>query len=386
LSRTPRTLVTRARRVVVKVGSAVLTTEGLGLDRARIEALTSELATLKAAGRDVVLVSSGAIAAGFAKLGLSGSRRNASLPFKQAAAAVGQSALMWSYESAFSVHGIRVAQVLLTADDLASRPRFLNARSTMVALLDREVIPVVNENDTVAVEEIKFGDNDNLSAMVAHLVDADLLILLSDVEGLYSADPKHNPTARLVPVVERLSGSLAEAAGGASSVGTGGMRSKVSAARKLTARGVPVVIASGRRERVLGDLFDGREVGTIFLPQAHPSRGRKHWIAHIAAPRGSISVDAGALAALVSRGKSLLPGGVTAVSGSFRMGDCVTCLDPGGRPFARGLIRYSASDLTRIKGLRTSQIALVLGRKDYDEVIHRDDLALLGRDDVSPPR
>jgi len=371
-----RALVTRARRVVIKVGSAVLTAGGAGLDRGRIEALAADMAAV-GEGRELVLVSSGAIAAGFAKLGLTHERKRAPLPLKQAAAAVGQSALMWAYESAFAQHDLKVAQVLLTADDLASRSRFLNARGTMAALLDQRVVPIVNENDTVAVDEIKFGDNDNLSAMITHLVDADLLIILSDIDGLYSADPKQHPDARLIPLVEKTSAEVEKLGGGASSVGTGGMRSKLMAARKVTQRGVPMVVASGRRERVLTELFAGVELGTLFLPQARRAESRKHWIAHIAAPRGTVRVDAGAVAALVQRQKSLLPGGVVAVDGSFKMGDCVTCVDPAGQAFARGLIRYSAAELGRIKGLKTSQIEGVLGYKDYDEVIHRDDLVLL---------
>ncbi len=369
----------RARRVVVKVGSAVLTAAGAGLDRGRIEALAADIAAL-AASREVVLVSSGAIAAGFAKLGLAHERKRATLPLKQAAAAVGQSALMWTYESAFAPHGVKVAQVLLTADDLASRTRFLNARGTLAALLAHDVLPIVNENDTVAVDEIKFGDNDNLSAIVAHVIDADVLVVLSDVDGLYSSDPRRDPAARLVPFVERAGAETERVAGGASGVGTGGMRSKVLAARKVNARGVPMVVASGRRDHVLRDLFAGVELGTLFLPRPRPAASRKHWIASVATSRGSVTLDGGAVAALVDKKKSLLPGGVIAVTGSFKMGDCVTCVDPGGRAFARGLIRYSAADLVRIKGLKTSQIAAVLGRKDYDEVIHRDDLVLLGAD------
>ncbi len=373
---TPAVALQRARRVVVKVGSAVLTANGAGLDAARIATLAGELFAL-GSERQVVLVSSGAVAAGFSKLGITSKRRGAALPLKQAAAAVGQSSMMWAYESAFAKFGIKVAQVLLTAEDLANRTRFLNARSTMGALLEHAVLPIVNENDTVAVSELKFGDNDNLAAMVCHLVDADLLIILSDIAGLYTKDPKRDRAARLIPVVARIDQEIEALAGGTLGVGTGGMSSKILAARKVTSRGLPMIITSGHGPRPLGAIGDNDFAGTLFLPKKKRVHGRKYWIANLATPRGTLMVDDGAHAALVTRGKSLLPSGITAVSGSFKVGDCVACVDSQNRTFARGLTRYASFDLMRVKGLKTSEVAAVIGHKDYDEVIHRDDLALL---------
>jgi glutamate 5-kinase len=325
----------------------------------------------------VIIVSSGAIAAGLAKLGLK-KTRGMPLPVKQAAAAVGQSGLMWMYEKTFGMHGRKVAQVLLTREDLSNRTRFLNARNTLHTLLDYGVVPVINENDTVAVDEIKFGDNDNLSGMVVHLADADLLVILSDIDGLYTADPRTNPDAKFVPLVEKLTVEVERWAGGAqTTVGTGGMRSKIMTAKRVGAYGVPMVIVNGRKQGVLRLLFDGKDAGTLFVPREHRNRSRQHWIAYTACSTGGVIVDEGGRDALVNRNKSLLPGGVVRVEGTFRAGECVNCTDLKGTVFARGLIKYSSADLEKIKGLKTSQITSVLGRKDYDEVIHRDDLVLL---------
>lgn len=370
-------LVTRAKRVVIKIGSAVLTGTGEGLDHQRIERIAAEIASIMEQKREVIIVSSGAIAAGLAKLGLKRTR-GMPLPLKQAAAAVGQSGLMWMYEKTFAVHGRKVAQVLLTREDLANRGRFLNARNTMHTLLEHGVIPVVNENDTVAVDEIKFGDNDNLSGMVVHLADADLLVILSDIDGLYTADPRVRRDAQLIPVVEKLTPEMEQGAGDAfTGVGTGGMRSKLMAAKKVGAYGVPMVIINGRSDGSLRSLFEGREPGTLFLPRETRDQGRKHWIAYTACSTGGIVVDDGARDALENRNKSLLPGGIVKVQGSFKAGDCVNCADLKGQVFARGLSKYSSDDVNRIKGLKTSEIAGVLGQKDYDEVIHKDDLAIL---------
>lgn len=370
-------LITRARRVVIKIGSAVLAGSGEGLDQKRIGRLAAEIAAIMEQRREVLVVSSGAIAAGLAKLGLKRAR-GMPLPLKQAAAAVGQSGLMWTYERAFGEHGRKVAQVLLTREDLANRTRFLNARNTLHTLLEHGVIPVINENDTVAVDEIRFGDNDNLSGMVVHVADADLLVILSDIDGLYTADPRKNSDARLIPLVERLTAEIEQGAGDAfTGVGTGGMRSKLIAARKVGAYGIPMVIVNGRKEGSLQALFGGGEIGTLFLPRETRDRGRKHWIAYTAASAGGIVVDDGAKDALARRNKSLLPGGIVNVQGSFKAGDCVNCSDLKGQVFARGLSKYSSDDVNRIKGLKTSQIAGVLGRKDYDEVIHKDDLVIL---------
>jgi glutamate 5-kinase len=372
-----KTIFAKARRIVIKVGSAVLTSSEQGLDQDRIERLASDISSIMGQGREVVLVSSGAIAAGLAKLGL---RKTKSMPLslKQAAAAIGQSGLMWMYEKTFGTHGKKVAQVLLTREDLSNRTRFLNARNTLQTLLDYDVIPIINENDTVSVDEIKFGDNDNLSGMVVHLADADLLIILSDIDGLYTADPKIDASAELIPVVEKITAEMERSAGDAhTSLGTGGMRSKLMTAKKVGAFGAPMVILNGRKNGVLQALFEGAAVGTLFLPKPEKQDSRKHWIAYTVCSNGRVLVDDGALEALMNKGKSLLPGGIASVEGTFKIGDCVTCVDRSGNAFARGLVKYSSADLDRIKGLKTSQIESVLGHKDYDEVIHRDDLVIL---------
>jgi glutamate 5-kinase len=377
ISQDRKNLFSKAKRIVIKVGSAVLTGAGEGLDQKRIEQLAGEIASIIDSGHEVVLVSSGAIAAGLAKLGLK-KTRGMPLPLKQAAAAVGQSGLMWMYEKTFGAHGKQVAQILLTREDLSNRTRFLNARNTLQTLLEHGVVPVINENDTVAVDEIKFGDNDNLSGMVVHLTDADLLVILSDIDGLFTADPRLNPSAELIPVVEKITAEMERGAGDAqTAVGTGGMRSKIMAAKKVGAYGVPLVIINGRKTCALLSLFDGKNIGTIFLPKAERNRSRQHWIAYTACSAGGIVVDDGGREALVNKGKSLLPGGVVRIEGTFKAGDCVNCSDSRGNVFARGLTKYSSSDVEKIKGLKTSQIVSVLGHKDYDEVIHRDDLVLL---------
>lgn len=364
-------------RIVLKVGTAVLASSDNGLDQNRIEQLAEEISRLLDQGHEVILVSSGAIAAGLTKLGLV-KKKGMPLSMKQAAAAIGQSGLMWMYEKTFGFHGRKVAQVLLTRDDLSNRTRFLNARNTLQTLLDYGVVPIINENDTVSVDEIKFGDNDNLSGMVVHLADADLLVILSDIDGLYTADPKLDPTAELIPVVEKITADLERGAGDAQSlVGTGGMRSKIMTAKKVGAYGVPMVIINGKKPGLIHDLFKGQEVGTVFLPKPEKQDSRKHWIAYTVSTTGKLTVDDGGREALVSKGRSLLPGGIVRVEGNFKVGECVTCLDRKGTAFARGLVKYSSHDLDRIKGLKTSQIASVLGHKDYDEVIHRDDLVLL---------
>jgi glutamate 5-kinase len=372
-----KTIFSKSRRIVIKIGSAVLTSSDKGLDQNRIERLASEISSIMDQGREVILVSSGAIAAGLAKLGLKKSK-GMPLSLKQAAAAVGQSGLMWAYEKTFASRGRKVAQILLTREDLSSRMRFLNARNTLLTLLDYGVIPIINENDTVSVDEIKVGDNDNLSAMVVHLADADLLIILSDIDGLYTADPNLDASAKLIPLVEKLTAEVERGAGDAQTpIGTGGMRTKMMAAKKVGAYGAPMVILNGKKNNVLQALFEGREVGTLFLPKAEKQDSRKHWIAYTVKCSGRILIDDGAVEALLHKGKSLLPGGIVTVEGNFKVGDCVTCADPSGNDLARGLVKYSSQDLDQIKGLKTSQILSVLGHKDYDEVIHRDDLVIL---------
>ncbi len=377
MQKTRKEIFTKSRRIVIKIGSAVLTSSEQGLDQGRIERLAADISAIMEQGREVILVSSGAIAAGLAKLGLK-KTKGMPLSLKQAAAAVGQSRLMWMYEKTFSTHGKNVAQVLLTREDLSNRMRFLNARNTLQTLLDHEVVPIINENDTVSVDEIKFGDNDNLSGMVVHLSDADLLVILSDIDGMYTSDPKVDSNAEFIPLVEKITADVERGAGDAqTTVGTGGMRSKIMTAKKVGAFGVPMVIVNGKKNGVLLALFDGKEVGTLFLPKADKQDSRKHWIAYTVRPAGTIMVDGGAVEALVHKGKSLLPGGIVKVDGNFKIGDCVTCTGKSGTAFARGLVKYSSEDLERIKGLKTSQIEGVLGHKDYDEVIHRDDLVIL---------
>ena len=369
-------IVKEARRVVIKVGSRLVASKGMGLNGERIDQLAVELAGLKALGKEIVMVSSGAIVCGIEKLGLKEYPK--SLPLKQAAAAVRQSRLMWAYEKAFEKQGQKVAQVLLTSEDLANRARFLNSRHTLTALLEHGVVPIINENDTVAVDEIRFGDNDSLAGMVAHLVDADLLVILSDVDGLYTADPRHNPKATLIPVVTEVTAEIEQRAGGTTSFeGTGGMRTKVLAARKAATYGVATAIVSGERPGQLSALFDGQGIGTVFLPKGERLPSRKHWIGYTVKAKGRLTLDDGAVEALARKGKSLLPSGITAVHGDFNTGDCVACTDRSGREVAKGFANYSSEAIAKIKGLKSSEIQKTLGYKDYDEVIHRDNLVIL---------
>ena len=366
-------LVRRARRVVVKIGSNVLAGPH-GLRRERVRALAGDIARLVASGRQVVVVSSGAVAAGAARLG----PRRSRIEWRQAAAAVGQIGLMAAYERAFGAHERQVAQVLLTHADLADRRRYLNARHTLLTLLGLGIVPVVNENDTVAVEELKFGDNDDLSALTAALVEADLLVMLSDVEGLYTRDPRVDPSATIVRLARADDGLLAAAGPSRSGVGTGGMASKVAAARKAAAAGIPSFIADGTRDDVLAALFDpALEAGTLIVAESDPLTRRKHWIAYTLKPRGVLHVDQGAERALARGGRSLLPSGVRAVEGAFGVGDCVSCVGPDGREFARGLVSYAAAEVERIKGAHSRDIERLLGYKGSDEVIHRDDLVVV---------
>lgn len=359
-----------ARRVVVKVGSGVLSGRSGGLDGAVIARLAREVAQARSAGREVLVVSSGAILAGRQRLKLSG---RPSIELKQAAAAVGQSRLMRTWEAALARSRLTAAQVLLTSDDLKHRERYLNARNTLLSLLSLGVVPVINENDTVAVEEIKFGDNDGLSALVAGLVDARLLVLLTDQAGLFTADPRREPSARLLSEVAP--GQALPELGSAGPHGTGGMASKARAAAQAAAGGIAAVVADGTKPGTLAAVLAGEDAGTFFAPVEKPLAKRRQWLAFAARPKGRIVVDAGARAALAERGKSLLPSGVRSLSGSFERGDPVGLFE-GGREFARGLTNFSSADLARIKGLKTSQVEAVLGSKPADEVVHRDNLVV----------
>jgi glutamate 5-kinase len=368
--------ITPARRVVVKVGSSLVATRDAGLRPERIERLAEDLNRLREGGREVLLVSSGAIVSGIRKLGLATYPKT--LPLKQAAAAVGQSRLMWAYEKAFERLGRKVAQVLLTHEDLADRRRFLNARHTLTTLIGLGVIPIINENDTVAVEEIRFGDNDSLAAQVAHLVDADLLIILSDVDGLFTADPRKDPTAELIPLVADITRDIEARAGVSSSPeGTGGMATKIQAAKKVAAYGVATLILNGGVSGALASVFDGAGLGTLILPRGRRLTGRKQWIAFTLKPKGSLVLDEGAVEALARRGKSLLASGIVEVCGEFEPGDPVLCSDRHGKEFAKGLVNFHADTLRKIRGLKTAEIRKALGLQEYEEVIHRDNLVLL---------
>ena len=366
----------RARRVVVKVGSQILSS-GDGIEETRLRELVRELAELHERKKEIVIVSSGAVAAGMTRLGRKD--RPKTIPEKQALAAVGQIKLMALYERAFSKFDKSVAQVLLTADDLANRQRYINAKHTFHMLLASSIIPIVNENDTVAVEEMKFGDNDHLSALVATLLEADLLVILSDVEGVYDVDPRVHENARLIPLIGEARG-IRQAIGGESLsvAGTGGIVTKLAAAEEAAAAGIPTIITSGLQQGALGKVFAEKEtVGTLILAEANRLTSRKHWIAYNLKPTGEIIVDQGAHDAVVQKGKSLLPSGLKEIRGAFGVGECVRCLDGQGQEFARGLVNYSAQELNRIKGLHTSRIEKVLGYKGFDEIIHRDDLVVL---------
>ena len=369
----------RVRRVVVKLGSGTVTDPGAGLRLSTIRALAAQLSNALAAdGVSFVVVTSGAIAAGQEKLGMAERPRTVSL--KQAAAAVGQTSLMRAYERAFEKRGRHVAQLLLTHDDFESRERYVNARNTLLALLARGIVPIVNENDTVATEEIRLGDNDHLATLVTQMIGADLLILLTDSDGLQTKDPHRHADARRIPVVENLDDAFVREAVGrrVSSAGTGGMASKLRAARVLSASGIPVVIASGLSRRSILDILRGRDTGTLILPRRTGKlRSRKMWIAYAMNAQGTILVDGGARKVLMEGGKSLLPAGVTGARGRFRPGDAVSIADRRGRVFARGIARWSSEQVDRGKGKRSAEVRALLGPGTPAEVVHRDDLTIL---------
>lgn len=369
-------LLTQAKRIVVKVGSSLIASRELGLREDRLDRICTELAAIKQQGRELLLVTSGAIVSGIKKLGLAAYPKH--LPVKQAAAAVGQSRLMWAYEKAFERQGFSVAQILLTHQDLADRRRFLNARHTLTTLLEFGVIPIINENDTVAVEEIRFGDNDTLAGQVAHLVDADLLVILSDVDGLFTADPRRHPNAALIPEIHEVTDDVQRLAGDSSTFeGTGGMMTKVRTAKKVSEYGVATLLLNGQTEGVLGRVLAGAPGGSLFYPHRQRLSSRKHWIAFTLRARGHVSLDEGAVEAVLQRGKSLLASGIVSVGGEFEAGDAVACRDPHGREIAKGLVNFSSETLARIKGMKTADIRQTLGQQEYEEVIHRDNLVIL---------
>ncbi|MBN1958747.1 MAG: glutamate 5-kinase [Desulfuromonadales bacterium] len=371
-----KALLSHVKRVVVKIGSGVIS-DAAGLDEKQVAAISEQVCQLLDRGLEVIVVSSGAVAAGKGQLGIHG--RPQTIPQKQAAAAIGQTRIIREYKETFRARHYNVAQVLLTRDDLSNRRRYLNARNTVMTLLEYGVTPIVNENDTVVVEEIRFGDNDNLSALVTNLVEADMLIILSDVDGFYDQDPAEHAEARLIPVVERVTPAI-EGMGGKTSgtLGTGGMFTKLKAAKKAALSGVGTLIVNGRSPQILTRIFAGEEVGTYFLPAQSKLTAKKHWIAFSKKPRGKLIIDDGGKQAVVQGGKSLLPSGICGVDGGFERGDAVRLCDRSGQEFARGVISYSLAETLQIMGKQSAEIAKILGYKYRDEVIGRDDLVLTG--------
>jgi glutamate 5-kinase len=363
------------RRIVVKVGSGVLTAaRGLNLEVMR--AIGGEICSLSDRGIESILVSSGAMASGLRKIGLA--KRPEEIPKRQAIAAVGQAGLILEYERIFERFGKKVAQILLTGDDLGNRKRYLNARNTLNTLLSWKIVPIINENDTVMVEEIKFGDNDNLAAMITLLMDADLLINLTDIDGLYTKDPRSFPDAELIPKVSVIKKDLEKLASAIpGTLGTGGMLSKIKAARKVTASGVPMVIANGGKAEIITRILSGEPEGTFFVPETERLPRRKCWIGFTLKPKGIILIDDGAAGAVRERGKSLLPSGVVGVEGEFGVGSPVEVKQLLGEHIGTGLVNYSAADIRKIMGLKSDMIMERLGEKPYDEVIHRDNLVVV---------
>ena len=370
-----RDKVTGARRWVVKIGSALLTADGRGLDRAAMAVWVEQMVALHAAGVELVLVSSGAVAAGMSRLGWSA--RPSAIHELQAAAAVGQMGLVQAWESSFGEHGKHTAQILLTHDDLSDRKRYLNARSTLRTLVELGAIPVINENDTVVTDEIRFGDNDTLAALVANLVEADLLVILTDRDGMFDADPRNNPDAQLISEARADDPALDAVAGGTGgALGRGGMQTKLRAARLAARSGAHTVIVGGRIERVLDRLKAGELLGTLLLPERGLLAARKQWLAGHLQTRGSLTLDDGAVQALLRGHKSLLPVGVKQVQRNFRRGEMVVCLAPDGAEVARGLANYSAAEAQKIVGQGSDAIEQLLGYVDEPELIHRDNLIL----------
>ncbi|QCX34448.1 glutamate 5-kinase [Caloramator sp. E03] len=363
-------------RIVIKVGTSTLTHENGRLNISSIESIVRQIADLINRGKEVILVTSGAIGAGIGRLGLK--TKPKTIPEKQAAAAVGQGILMHIYEKLFAEYGQIVAQVLLTREDMSHRIRFLNARNTLFALLDNNVIPIINENDAIVTEEIKFGDNDTLSACVASLVEADLLILLSDIDGFYDSDPHINPNAKLISWIDKITPEIEAAAGGAGShLGTGGMATKIKAAKIAVSAGTSMVIANGSNPKIITDIITGKNIGTWFKPKEKPLHARQRWIAYSTKIKGKIYVDDGAEKAIIVNKKSLLPSGITKISGKFSEGQVVSILNSKDKEIAKGIVNYSSNEIEQIKGLNSSQIENILGHKNYDEVIHKDNMVIL---------
>lgn len=361
-----------ARRWVIKVGSALLTDDGRGLDASMVKQLAGQLAALRSQGREVVLVSSGAIVAGLARLNLA--ERPHEVHLSQAAAAVGQSALVRAYEEHLSPHGVTTAQILLSHADVRARDRYLNARSTLSTLLDMAVLPIVNENDTVVTDEIRLGDNDTLAALVANLVDADALLILTDQDGLMDSDPRETATAQLIQSADVHDPALDDIAGTGSALGRGGMATKLSAARLAARSGTGTVIANGRHADVIDEVVGGAPIGTFLQTHRQPQSARKQWLASLLHAKGALVLDDGAVKSVSQQGRSLLPIGIVEVSGEFQRGDLVSCVDSTGRERARGLVNYASNEAVALKGKGSADIEAILGYRGEEEMIHRDNL------------
>ncbi len=364
----------QATRVVVKIGSGVLTLNH-GLNTDIMETIASQISRLWQDGTQIILVSSGAIASGVKKIGFK--RRPDGIPARQASAAVGQAGLILTWEKAFSHYGLKVAQLLLTRDDLSHRRRYLNARNTINKLLSWDIIPIINENDTVVIEEIKLGDNDNLAAMITLQMDADILVNLTDIDGLYDKDPRIHEDARLIEEADTITKKMEAAAQGIpGNLGTGGMSSKLKAAKKCSRAGIPMIIAGGLNPNILTDIFSGRPRGTYFIPGRRKFNSRKCWIAFTLKTQGAVILDKGAEEAIISRGKSILPIGITSVEGGFPRGAAVEIRTQDGTPLGKGLVNYASRDIRCIMGIKSTNIVDILGSKPYNDVIHRDNMAI----------
>lgn len=370
-------ILSKVRKIVIKIGTGVLTTENGYVDKDQIKRLSEQVVALKKMGYDVVVVSSGAIGSGMGELGIE--KRPGTLPELQAVAAIGQSKLISTYDECFKLHGYHAAQILLTREDFEDRQRYLNTCNTIHTLFQLNAIPVVNENDTISVDEIKFGDNDALSALVTNLLNAELLIILSSVDGLYDKYPTGKGKASVISVIENVSDEVKQLAFDVKTKrGIGGMQTKLEAASVVTNAGEAVIIANGRMDGVLKKIVQGEHIGTLFLPREVKMVSRKRWIGYTTKPKGTIYVDGGAMHALTEKGKSLLASGIVAVEGTFNKGDTISVCDKGnGEVIARGLTNYSSEEIEKIKGCSTAHIAKVLGYKLYDEVIHRDNMVML---------
>lgn len=366
----------KAKRIVIKVGTSNLTDKNYRLEPRKVEKLATEIVELKKRGKEVILVTSGAIGAGIGKLDLK--RRPRDIKVLQATAAVGQNILMSTYDRYFDNYDQIIAQVLLTHEAFFNRQRYLNLRNTLVTLLKSGIIPIINENDTVAVDEIKLGDNDNLSALVASNLDAGLLIILSDVDGLFTYNPRRSKKAELISVVDEITPEIERIAEIGGKTGVGGMKTKIQAAKVTMKAGIPLVIANGSEENILIRIIEGERVGTLFMPRTtRKMNGKEHWILFAASPKGSIKMDDGAKTALIKNSSSLLPSGIIDVEKEFRSGDTVSIVDSEGVEFAKGISNYSSSDIEKIKGMQSKDIEHILGRKDHTEVVYRDNLVFL---------